>query len=119
MAECKREYLFHSNINWTKMYSSPFKIRIITTNIFLTLKINKAKISLCTFCKSSPGNIIPLIWECIHLKIFLNALVQYLLDNYSDIHNLFVAENNKTIDDTFKQSFTLYKCKIIDTGLYM
>ena len=59
---------FHSDINWTKIYSKPFKTtsdtklrwfqcrllhRMITTNMFL-LTVNKAENNLCTFCKGTP-----------------------------------------------------------------
>ena len=101
-AESKWEELFHKNINWTNIYSKPFKStqdtklrwlqcrilhRILTTNIFL-LKINKSESNRCTFCKVFPETILHLFWECIPVKNFWNSFVQLMLDKCIHIKNL-------------------------------
>ena len=126
------EELFHSDINWTNIYSKPFKTtsdtklrwfqcrllhRIITTNMFL-LKINKAENNLCTFCKGTPETI---------LHLFGNVFVQLIHDNCPHIYNLsldaeliILGGNNITVTDGifslyFIAKFFIYKCKVTDT----
>ena len=139
-AESKWEELFHTNINWTNIYSKPFKLtqdtklrwfqcrilhRIITTNIFL-LKINKTESNRCTFCKVFPETILHLFWECISVKNFWNSFVQLMLDKCIHITHLTLnpelillgeTENTKT-DNIFDfiillAKFYIYKCKVL------
>ena len=96
----------------------------ITTILFFKFKINKTTFALSI-------NVLQKIEfiSFVHVKTFRNALVQYLLDNCSDIPSLSVGaylailgENNKTAIDILKlilllAMFYIYKCKIIDTVL--
>ena len=131
-----------TDINWTQIYSKPFKTtsdtklrwfqcrllhRIITTNMFL-LKINKAENNLCTVCKGTPETILHLFWECISVQTFCNAFVELINNNCPHIYNLSLdaeliifGENNIPVTDGIFDLFILlakffiYKCKVTDT----
>ena len=99
-----KKYKFEDE-EWGKIFSDPFKItkdstvqwfqsrinhKILATNTYL-YKIKLIGDPKCTFCNKTDETIEHLLWECEHVKSFLNETISWLIQ-----HGIYITLNEKS-----------------------